>query len=57
VILHEENFVVEYLYGDQVDNEEVDKASMTHLNYQSSVQHFFIGSLKGRDLLGNLALS
>jgi len=49
--------VVEYLYGDQVDKEEVDKAPKTHGNYHSSVQQFFISNLKGRDLLGDLGLS
>jgi len=45
------------IYGDQVEKEEMDKASLTHGNYHSSVQQFFIGNLKGRDPLRNLGLS
>jgi len=55
--MHEGCFVVEHIHGDQVEKEELDKASMTHGNYHSSVQQFFICNLKRRDLLGNLGLS
>jgi hypothetical protein len=55
--MHEGCLVVEYIYGDQLDKEEMDQASMTHGNYHSCLQQLSIRILKGREPLENLGFS